>query len=399
MRSAIWRLAICLACTLTGCAELSAAPATLIAPATLAAPACLVAQSPSEPLQPLWVQWDAFKRELLSVDGRVIDTGSETLHSTSEGQSYGLFFALVNNDKAAFQKLLDWTERNLAQGDLSQHLPAWWWGRKEDNSWGVLDPNSASDADIWIAYSLIEAGRLWQQPRYSELGRQQAHLILAKEVARIPGLGLSLLPAPSGFHPNVESWRLNPSYMPLQALRRLAAVTGDLAWIEVAETAQRVILASASHGFAPDWITYDVAKGFLPDKNSGADGSYNAIRVYLWAGMVAPADPFSIKLKTTLFPWIKVLREQGYVSEHVNTESGQRQGEGPVGFSYAALPLLMSMSQDELPRVFMQAYKDTLYTQPVVGYYNQVLMLFARAWAEGRYQFLRDGTLISVWNC
>lgn len=389
MRWAIYLKAICAVCALTACGGLSASPNTLVATS------CLTVQTP----RLNWPQWELFKHELVSVDGRVIDVGSEALHSTSEGQSYGLFFALVNNDEETFQKLLDWTERNLAQGNLGQYLSAWWWGRKADNSWGVLDTNSASDADIWIAYSLIEAGRLWQKPHYSELGQQQARLILAKEVAQVPGLGLSVLPAPSGFHPTATSWRLNPSYMPLQALRRLAAETSDPAWTEVAETSQRIILASASHGFAPDWIIYDNAKGFLPDTKSHADGSYNAIRVYLWAGLLAPADPSSIKLKTTFFPWIKALREQSYVSEHVNTQTGLGQGEGPVGFSYAGLPLLISVSQDEQPRVFMQAFKDTTYAQPVVGYYNQVLMLFAQAWADGRYRFLRDGTLITAWNC
>ena len=29
---------------------------------------------------------------------------------------------------------------------------------------GVLDPNSASDSDLWIAYDLLQAGRLWNEP-------------------------------------------------------------------------------------------------------------------------------------------------------------------------------------------------------------------------------------------
>ena len=31
----------------------------------------------------------------------------------------------------------------------------------------MLDPNSASDADVWMAYSLVEAGRLWKIPCYT----------------------------------------------------------------------------------------------------------------------------------------------------------------------------------------------------------------------------------------
>jgi endoglucanase len=37
---------------------------------------------------------------------------------------------------------------------------------QKDKNWAVIDTNSASDADIWIAWSLLEAGRLWKHPDY-----------------------------------------------------------------------------------------------------------------------------------------------------------------------------------------------------------------------------------------
>jgi endoglucanase len=66
-----------------------------------------------------------------------------------------------------FDRLLHWTQANLAGGDLQTHLPAWLWGKQgrpvEDSR-----PNSASDADVWMAYALIEAGRLWNVPVYTQ---------------------------------------------------------------------------------------------------------------------------------------------------------------------------------------------------------------------------------------
>jgi endo-1,4-beta-D-glucanase Y len=114
-----------------------------------------------------WPAWDGFKAHLLSADGRVIDASAPRQHTVSEGQAYALFFALVADDRASFERILQWTENNLAQGDFTAQLPAWQWGRRDDSSWGVLDANPASDADVWIAYTLGEAGRLWQQRRYS----------------------------------------------------------------------------------------------------------------------------------------------------------------------------------------------------------------------------------------
>ena len=63
-----------------------------------------------------WPAWERLRTELVSVDGRVLDPSDERLITTSEGQSYGLFFALVANDRATFAQLLRWTSNNLAEG-------------------------------------------------------------------------------------------------------------------------------------------------------------------------------------------------------------------------------------------------------------------------------------------
>ncbi|SQI29304.1 Endoglucanase precursor [Serratia plymuthica] len=148
-----------------------------------------------------WPAWQQYKQFYISDEGRVIDPSSPNRITTSEGQSYGLFFALVANDRPTFDKLLEWTENNLAAGDLSAHLPAWLWGEDDKKRWTVLDTNTASDADLWIAYNLLEAGRLWKSRRYQTLGTLLLQRIGREEVADIPGLGLMLLPARSG------SWR------------------------------------------------------------------------------------------------------------------------------------------------------------------------------------------------
>ena len=109
--------------------------------------------------QPVWPQWDEFASRFMQADGRIIDITFDR-KSTSEGQSYGLFFALVANRRQQFDLILSWTSDNLAAGQLGEKLPAWLWGLREDGSWGVKDQNAASDADLWIAYALGEAGRL-----------------------------------------------------------------------------------------------------------------------------------------------------------------------------------------------------------------------------------------------
>ena len=231
----------------------------------------------------LWVRYVA---TFVAGDGRVIDRSAAD-RSTSEGQAYALFFALVADDRALFDRLLHWTEQNLAQGDLSRQLPAWHWGKRRDGGWGVIDANSASDADLWLAYALLEAGRLWSQPRYGELARGVLGNVAAREIAQVAGAGTVLLPGPSGFALD-GGYRVNPSYEPPQVLRRLAQLPGP--WRALAESAARRLQAFASGGAVPDWAVVRPGRPLSEDPVHGRTGSYDAIRAYLWVGMSPERD-------------------------------------------------------------------------------------------------------------
>ncbi|MCJ8273098.1 MAG: glycosyl hydrolase family 8 [Psychrosphaera sp.] len=160
---------------------------SLLLSLALASTAC-VAETPQAKQCQAWPDWQAFNKNLITKDGRVVDPSTEFLYTTSEGQSYGLFFALVANNQPLFNKLLHWTQNNLSQGDLTARLPAWQWGKRKDDSWGVIDSNSASDSDLWIAYTLLEAGRLFKDKRYTALGKLLSQRILREETTDLPGL-------------------------------------------------------------------------------------------------------------------------------------------------------------------------------------------------------------------
>ncbi|MFP4905648.1 glycosyl hydrolase family 8, partial [Paraburkholderia sp. BR14261] len=124
------RLMRWLAAAAFACAPLAPlATLALLMPAATAhaaAPAASASAAKSaSPAACAWPAWNAFRSTLLSADGRVIDASTPRQVTVSEGQSYALFFALVANDRASFDKVLTWTENNLAQGDLATHLPAW----------------------------------------------------------------------------------------------------------------------------------------------------------------------------------------------------------------------------------------------------------------------------------
>ncbi|MGU7775410.1 cellulose synthase complex periplasmic endoglucanase BcsZ [Burkholderia sp. MR1-5-21] len=346
-----------------------------------------------------WPRWDAFKRDFVSADGRVIDVGSADVRTVSEGQAYGLFFALVANDRPAFDRMLAWTENNLAQGDLSAHLPAWLWGRAADGAWRVLDANAASDADLWIAYALVEAGRLWRERSYTARGALLAKRVLDDETAMVPGLGVTLLPGPVGFRLANDLWRVNPSYAPPQVIRGLGArLPDDRRWAALAASTGRVLLDTAPKGFSPDWALYRAGAGFAPDPSTHAESAYNAIRVYLWAGMLDPADPLAAPLLARFAPFADHIAAHGAPPEKVDTTTGVAgPNDGNGGFSAAVVPFLDARGQHALADA-QAARVETLARQSPPGYYTSVLTLFGLGWRDGRYRFAADGTLGVHWR-
>lgn len=340
-----------------------------------------------------WPAWAAFRRELVSADGRVVDRSTPRALTTSEGQAYALFFALVGNDREGFAGLLRWTQNNLADGDLRRRLPAWQWGADADGRWTVLDSNNASDADLWLAYSLLEAGRLWRVPEYRALGARVLARSAEQTLRRLPGLGWMLLPADLGFE-SEQGWRLNPSYLAPQLLNRFAA--SDPRWAEVAGNARRLLREGAPLGFAPDWLLWRGAQGWAPDPVHGSAGDYDAIRVYLWLGMLDAAAPGRNELQRHFAPMVELTAQLGAPPESVDAASGKAQGRGPLGFSAALLPLLAATERQEP----LQQQRERLRRQaPAVdAYYDRVLALFGQGWDERRYRFDAQGRLRPAWE-
>ena len=341
-----------------------------------------------------WPAWQRFKLLYVSDDGRVIDASTPKQITTSEGQSYALFFALVGNDRPAFDQILRWTQNNLATGSLEKHLPAWQWGYGEDD-WHVLDSNSASDADLWIAYTLGEAGRLWGEGWYSQIGAAVAKNIVKQEVVTIPGLGPTLLPGPMGFV-DEQRWRLNPSYSPLSIVRGVGRQTRDPIWNEIAQSSERVILASAEKGFAADWVEFTNG-GFVPDRKTRGIGSYDAIRVYMWAGMLPASDPSRDKIVSALKPMVQAVSKRPAPMESIDTDTLEMKGDGSPGFSAAVLPMLAGAHLSAALQTHRKRAADESL-QGNQGYYSDVLSLFGLGWLEQRFRFNRAGLLNVRWT-
>ena len=334
-----------------------------------------------------WADWDAFKTASVE-NGRVVDASDERLITTSEGESYALFFALVAGDKAAFESILSWTEKNLAAGDMGKTQPAWLWGRKtadDKTLWTVLDANNAADSDMWIAYALLEAGRLWHRPDYTE----KAHGLMAllkKDVRRIKNLGAVILPGRTGFEHADGSVKLNPSYAPLFILSRFAQE--DDFWRDVKAGSLRMLLRSAPDGFAPDWATFDKEGRLvaIDDEDNGI-GSYNAIRTYLWVAMTT--DAAGSALVRRFEPMVKVAEMLGRPPEKVQLANLAFNRPGNAGFAGCVLAIAQMTGHFAAADRLRTALASHDISRE--SYYTNVLALFARGLDEGRYLIDADG--------
>src|SRR5262249_30069699 len=186
------------------------------------------------------------------------------------------------------------------------------------SNWGVLDENSASDSDLWIAYVLSEAGRLWHEPGLDQMGRALARTLVEREVRILPRLGPMLLPAPRGFvHGKIV--RLNPSYVPFQVIRGLESAGVPGPWRAIRASTLRMFAARATHGFLDDWVAYEPRRGFFADPLFGPIGSYDAIRTYLWADLLHERDPDRARVRGWLTGPLAYFRRYGRVPERNDT--------------------------------------------------------------------------------
>lgn len=342
--------------------------------------------------------WKGYTARFMDNQIRVIDHSRGDC-TTSEGQAYGMFFALVANDHSRFDGLLHWTEQNLAGGDLATHLPAWMWGHSANNQWGVLDKNSASDADIWMAYTLLEAGRAWNEPRYTTLGLGLAHQIAVKEIVEVPGLGAMVAPGPQGFQ-HGNTYRFNASYVPLQLILGLSQFVPRGPWKQVAKNVPTLIKDSAPHGFVSDWTNI---KADGKTQVSLEVGSYDAIRVYLWAGMLDKTTPQRDEMLDPISGMRAYLRTNSIPPAKVQPDGSIEDPKGPVGFSAALVPYAMALGENQIRDQLMSRVQSEYKAQAgLLGnpplYYDQNLALFGVGFEQQEFSFDSKGALHLLWK-
>jgi endo-1,4-beta-D-glucanase Y len=294
----------------------------------------------------LTASWQCYCRHFINPAGRVM-IPAEGGGTISEAQTYALLRAVWAKDEKIFNQVYAWTYQNLSRYQThGDSLLSWRWGRRPDGSWGVLDANSAADADLDYALALILAARRgWRAPPnlpdyLQEAWRVQAD-ILAKEVVALSDG--TLLITPGNWHEAKPPYLVNPSYFSPAAYRLFGSSVstatqsanritvgavgepplrikagrdmGALRWVrlqgdtyKLLEQINRGLGGQAGVGLFPDWCQVDAAGGVSPAPGRDSRFGWEAMRVpfrvaldALWFG-----EPQAARLlKARFLPFFK----------------------------------------------------------------------------------------------
>ena len=367
-----------------------------------------------------WPLWEAYTKRFRGWAGRVSSIAPRPAPSRTappaKARRTRCFSRWSITTSRTFEQLLSWTEANLAGGDLTARLPAWDWGHTSSGEWKVIDDNSASDADLWMAYTLLEAGRLWHDPRYAKLGQLMAARIAREEVVLVPGLGTTLAPGPHGFHPSDAGYIPQPE-LPASAGARVpgendaAGPVGCDARFTACVLLNREMDARLRHGLGRGRHATACIPCRRPQSRPPARANRSRRAATTPSGCTSGLGLPTLNTPANATCWRRFRAWPGTCARRRTRRSrsisaGQIvvHAEAPVGFSAAVVPYLtaegmkaQAHTQVRPPGCERDDPASGLYGRSA-EYYEQNLALFSTGWSEGKFRFDREGKLHLKWK-
>jgi endoglucanase len=385
---AVLPLAVALAVGAPGCTQTLACPC-------LASGAEVALELPVESIHSdlLLESWQAYRTRFIQADGRVIDR-EDSDRTVSEGQAYAMLRAVAINDPDTFNRTYTWAQNNLARvdaaGQPSDLLWAWKWGQRPDGSWGSLDPNFATDADIDAATALIFAAERWSCPQYLDDARALLADIWEHGTLELPDGSRQLIPGPAdAFRLEPAQIILNPSYFAPASFRLFAQVDPDHDWKQLIDSGYGMLddLAGFSAtGLPPDWVAYTPALGTyrqLPlDYPLQSRYSFDAYRVWwriaqdaAWFNEPRAQAYLEARLPALVTRWQRDGRLPARLTLDGGAESSY-EATAHYAMLYPALLRVDAAIANEILRQKLQpVYKDGFWDSDT-AYYTQNLAWF-----------------------
>jgi endo-1,4-beta-D-glucanase Y len=229
-------------------------------------------------LQVTYERWK--KMYLKSCDGMYRVCVGDTLVTISEGMGYGMLITAYYGDKERFDRLFEFYKSKRT--NMAHNLMAW---RVTCDS--VIDPGSATDGDIDVAFALIVAHSQWG----GEYLKEAKNIIsILKEHYFVNCDGVYTM-KPGGHWGGCDLTDI--SYYAPAYFRVFADVTKDSFWDTVADDSYTILNNGADEttGLVPNWQSYDGVPGGDPPSGRDDYYHYDASRTpwrmaldYLWNG-------------------------------------------------------------------------------------------------------------------
>jgi endoglucanase len=188
--------------------------------------------------------------------------------TTSQGQSYTMLRAVWMDDQQTFAESWQWTKDNLQRDDW---LLARRFGERPDGSYGIQDErggaDSATDADVDVAFALLMAYSRWQQDDYLYDALPVIDAVWEQSVVLVDGAPVLVADDLQGT--DADQVLVNPSYLAPYAYRVFARVDPghdwsglvDSSYALLEELADEPLDADRSAGLPPDWVHVDRRTG------------------------------------------------------------------------------------------------------------------------------------------
>lgn len=318
-------------------------------------------------------EWESFKRRFIDPSGRVIDTGNGGCSHT-EGQGWGMLFAVAFDDPGTFDMLYTWTEHHLRRGYDALHS----WRYQPDAPVPVADRNNATDGDLSIATALWRASRRWNRPDYAKVAAAMGRDMLILLVTTA-GPRTLLLPGIEGFTTR-ESVTINPSYYAFPMLAEMAEAAPSPIWAKLIEDGEAMIEEGrfGQWHLPADWLQVSRRDGALsPHPHWPARFSWDAIRVPLWLAWGRRSDAKALEAFVSYWH-AGHAAPPAWVDLKTNAAAPYPAPAGMQAIGCLALGSGKSAMGTPMPVGFpaLQAASD---------YYSSALILLSRlAWRESR---------------
>ncbi len=268
-----------------------------------------------------------FLARYVAADGRVIrrDQGGDIV---SEGQAYGMLIAEADGRPSLVRRIWSWTDAHLVRPD-----GLFAWHAAADGH--VEDPQSATDADILIAFALLRYAGPWETDMHAA-GRRISTAVLSIESAPMPGG--ALLPLAGPWARSAPSPVVNPSYLMPGVFDQLARLTGDARWSAAASESVRLVAGLTEDGrrLPPDWAVLSNGKLVAtPQPGGGAAVQYgpDAARVPVWFATACSATARDLAARW----WRSLLRAPDRVeSETLRVDGAPIRTGAPAPLSLVA---------------------------------------------------------------